>query len=50
MDSGEPQIKEEMSHRSTRVAISWYPYLSYLSFPELAVDEGIFGQSPSRTN
>jgi len=24
MDSGKPQIEEEMSHRPTRVAISWY--------------------------
>ena len=34
MDSGEPQIEEEVPHRPTRVAISWYRHLSHLGFPE----------------
>ena len=38
VDSGEPQTEEEMSHRPTRVAFSWYRVLSYLGLRELAVD------------
>ena len=50
VDSGEPQIEEKMSYRSTRVAISWYRHLLYLSFFELVVDGNVLGQNPFRKN
>jgi len=39
MDSGEPQIEEEMSYRPTGVVISWYRHLLHPGFP--AVDENL---------
>ena len=47
MDSGEPQAEEEVSYRSTRVALSWYYHISYLSFPELPVDENVLDRITS---
>jgi len=47
MDSGEPQIEEEMPYRSTRVVISWYFHILDLGFPELVVDENVLDRIPS---
>ena len=42
MDSSEPQTEEEMSHRSTRVAISWYRSIVSRFSPSWWLTRGLF--------
>ena len=48
MDSRKPQVEEEMSHRSTGVAISWYRASRACIFANRGLTEGILSRIPSR--